>query len=275
LKAMEVGVFLSSLNVGDVLACLEKAGEMGFKVAQLPPLAAEWRNGPKTQGLIDAVKGSGIEIFSICAGYEGESYADIETVRRTVGLLPISKRPERIVATKEHADIAAAVGAKMVTTHVGVVPSDATTAEYKGLVAATAEVAADCARKGLLLGLETGQEPPEEMLVFMEAVAAENLRINFDPANMILYGSGEPIAALEMLKEHVAGVHVKDGLPPTEPGKLGTEVPLGEGNVGMERYIAHLKAMNYGGPLIIEREAGEDRVGDIARGKELLERLRG
>jgi sugar phosphate isomerase/epimerase len=102
--------------------------------------------------------------------------------------------------------------------------------------------------------LETGQEPAEELLAFFEDAARPNLRINFDPANMILYGSGEPIEAFRLLRKHVISVHGKDGdwPDPAHPGSLGTERPLGSGSVNIRRFMATLKETGYTGPVYVE-----------------------
>jgi sugar phosphate isomerase/epimerase len=119
-----------------------------------------------------------------------------------------------------------------------------------------------------------GQETAEELLAFIRAVDRPNLGINFDPANLILYGKDRPIEALESVKDHVVSCHCKDGVWPTEEGQLGSEMPLGQGQVDVPAFVAKLKAIGYAGPLTIEREAGDDRIGDILRGKALLESLR-
>jgi hypothetical protein len=112
------------------------------------------------------------------------------------------------------------------------------------------------------------------MLRFIADVKCTNVRVNFDPANMVLYGSGEPIEALSKLAEYVVTVHCKDGKPPAEKDKLGVEVPLGQGDVGMDRFIAKLKEIGYPGPLVIEREiSGEQQIADVRAGIELLKRL--
>jgi sugar phosphate isomerase/epimerase len=112
------------------------------------------------------------------------------------------------------------------------------------------------------------------MREFIEATKNPNVKVNFDPANMILYGSGDPKEAVLILGKYLVHTHAKDGLWPKESGKLGTEVPLGEGQVGFEKYMANLKSTGYKGPLIIEREAGDQRIADIKKAKALLERLR-
>jgi sugar phosphate isomerase/epimerase len=107
--------------------------------------------------------------------------------------------------------------------------------------------------------LETGQETADDLVVFIQDVGRNNLFINFDPANMILYGTGEPIAALKKVGRYVKSVHCKDGKWAKNPGKeWGQEVALGEGDVGMENYLRTLKEIGYDGPLTIEREIPQE-----------------
>ena len=130
---------------------------------------------------------------------------------------------------------------------------------------------------GQTFALETGQEPAPVLLEFFRDVNRANLRINFDPANMILYGTGDPIEALGVLAEHVVSVHAKDGQWPPKgvAGALGAERPLGQGDVGMERFVAKLKQIGYTNPLNIERETPDhqERLRDIAGAVKLLRSL--
>ena len=135
------------------------------------------------------------------------------------------------------------------------------------------EVAAIFAGHGVDLLMETGQEPAEELRSFLEDLNAANVHVNFDPANMILYGAGDPIEAVRVLREHIRHVHVKDATASARPGvDWGEEVPFGSGQVGASRFLAALKEIGYAGPLAIEREAGIDRMGDAAKAIELLQR---
>src|SRR5205807_10625041 len=112
------------------------------------------------------------------------------------------------------------------------------------------------ARNGQAFALETGQERPQVLADFIRAGDRPNLRVNFDPANMILYGSGDPVDALRLLAPWVISVHMKDGdwPPPGDPTALGKERPLGQGAVGVERFIAALREIGFRGSLNIERE---------------------
>jgi len=271
MKEREVGVFLSSMAIPEPLNAIAKARELGLKVVQIGWLPAEFYESAGQEKLRLCLKENEIEASAVCAVYENENYADMAAVAKTVGLTNPETLPERMAHTKRCAVLAKHLGAKIVTTHIGVMPEDANSKAYRDLVSTVRDIADFCGSRGLIFAMETGQETAEEMLQFINNVGRNNLKINFDPANMILYGTGGPLEAVEVLKKHVAHVHVKDGLSPTEQGKLGTEVPLSQGEVGIREYVEKLVKIGYKGPLIIEREAGDDRIGDIGRGKKLLE----
>lgn len=218
-------------------------------------------------------------LVTVFAAYTGESYTDIPTVERTVGFIPRETRSQRVARTKEISHFAAALGAPSIACHIGFVPEDETNADYIEVREAVRDICDHAAHHGQNFALETGQEPAEVLLRFFKDVNRPNLRINFDPANMILYGTGDPIEALKLLAPHVDSVHCKDGdWPPKDvPGALGSERPLGKGSVGIDRFVATLREVGFRGPLNIEREAEnqEERIRDIREAVGLLRRLRG
>ncbi|MDE3194949.1 MAG: sugar phosphate isomerase/epimerase, partial [Acidobacteriota bacterium] len=169
------------------------------------------------------------------------------------------------------------LGAPGVATHIGFVPEDTAHPDYLAVRDMVRRLCDAAAAQGLTFALETGQEPADVLLRFLRDVDRSNLGINFDPANMILYGTGDPVEALGKLAPHVLSVHCKDGdWPPRDcPDALGEERALGEGSVGIERFLAALRSAGYKGPLVIEREASdpERRIGDIRKAVELLKRL--
>lgn len=270
---MQVGVLLSSLGLADPLEALKQAGEMGMGVVQIGSMAPSCYRSDFAALFGAALATHAIRASAICAAYEAESYADMAAVARTVGLTNPHTLPQRIAHTKRCVDFGSQVGAPILTTHVGVMPQDPGCPAYRRLLDTVRRVADYCAAAGMSFALETGQETAEALSEFISAVGRGNVGVNFDPANMVLYGTGRPIQAVAALAPHVMHVHVKDGLYPEQEGDLGTEVPLGEGEVDIEQYIVALRAIGYHGPLIIEREAGCDRVGDIGRGKALVERF--
>lgn len=225
---------------------------------------AEWEPGDFT-------------ILTVFAAYDGEDYADIPTVQRTVGFIPPATREARGKRTLEISDFARDLGVKSIACHIGCVPEDTNHPDYVGVRELVRRICDHAAKAGQTFALETGQEPADTLLRFIRDVDRPNLRINFDPANMILYGSGDPIDALRAVGNLVVSVHAKDGdWPPADkPGALGVERPLGKGAVGMERFVRALREIGYTGPMNVEREIEDQkqRLADIAGGIALLRSL--
>jgi sugar phosphate isomerase/epimerase len=200
-------------------------------------------------------------ITAVFAAYDGESYADIPTVQNTVGFIPPATREAREKRTYEVVDITAALGVPIFACHIGFVPADHNDPAYAPVREMVRRICEYCAAKGVIFALETGQEPAEALLHFLEDIDRPNLKLNFDPANLVLYGTSEPIAALKLVGKHVVSVHCKDGNWPDKgkPGSLGTEMPLGEGAVNIGRFVETLKQVGYTGALTIEREVALDQ----------------
>ncbi len=270
MASMAIGALISTRD--DLAGRLQRLKDAGFQCVQLvsPPEAEV--AGPRSQEIAEMVKASGLPVTSVAAVYEGESYADVAAVRATVGLLPPETRAARVEHTKRCGDFAHAVGAPNLTSHIGYIPEDCDHPDYGALVKALQEICDYLAPRGQSFCLETGQESAELLRGFIGEVGRDNLKVNFDPANMIMYGTGDPIAALDVLAPWVAGVHCKDGVWPKAAGQLGEERKLGEGDVGIERFLVKLKEIGYQGPLIIEREIpGEQQMVDFLAAKKLLE----
>ena len=157
---------------------------------------------------------------------------------------------------KAVSDVASKLGIDSIACHIGFVPHSKDDGLYEQIRATTLDLCRYCHANGQRFTLETGQEPAQVLLRFMQDVHHPGLRINFDPANMILYGTGDPVEALGQLGEYVISVHCKDGDWPAmdQPAALGEEKPIGEGKVDFPAYIAKLKEIGYRGVLAIERE---------------------
>jgi L-ribulose-5-phosphate 3-epimerase len=215
-------------------------------------------------------------VAAVCS-YSGEDYADVPTVQTTVGLVPQKTRAERVARTKAVSDVARGLGIESVAFHIGFVPEDPAEALYAEVRDVARDICDHCGKNGQSFTLETGQEPAQVLLRFIEDVDRPNLKINFDPANMILYGTGDPIEALDVLAKRMLSVHCKDGdwPPRDEPLALGKERPLGEGSVDMPRFIEKLKEIGYRGVLTIEREGVDEerQAGDIRKAVALLMKL--
>jgi L-ribulose-5-phosphate 3-epimerase len=228
-----------------------RCGQLGLRGDLDLSIAPAWK-----QSLADA----DFSITGVSAAYTGEDYADVPTVERTVGFIPLDTRAERERRTYQVSDFAAAIGAKGIATHIGFVPHDPSHQNYIAVRELVRRICDYAAKYNQTFALETGQETAPVLLDFIRDVNRTNLGINFDPANMILYGTGDPIHALGVLGEHVFSVHCKDGdwPPNNDPTALGKERPLGSGAVGIERFLAKLTEIGYKGSLTIERE-GVDR----------------
>lgn len=270
-----IGIFTS---VGAGLgAGLETVVSLGVHTVQLHTPHGPDRAPDRVAQFKRQFADAGVQVTVVFAGFEGESYADIPTVQATVGLVPEATRAARLAETKEIADFAARLGCDTVGMHIGFVPEDASDPRYTAVVKAAQEVCDYCQRHGQRFNLETGQERADVLLRFFEDVGRENLGINFDPANLILYGTDEPIPALRMVGKHVRSVHCKDAKRQAGVGGgwAGVEVPLGHGDVNIPLFLRTLKELGYFGPLTIEREiSGEQQKKDIAEAIALLQRLR-
>ena len=277
MQTWPIGVF-ASVDAG-LGVHLDVARELKIPTVQLHAPHKTSRTEKAAREFLDRAKDAGVALTVVFGGFEGESYADIPTTARTVGLVPEATRAERLKEMKEISDFAKFLGCNAVALHIGFVPERGTES-YNGVLAATRELLDHVARNGQHLNLETGQESAEHLLEFIADVDRDNLFINFDPANMILYGTGEPIAALKRVGSLVRSIHCKDAkwAAPAERGKSwGTEVALGDGDVGMENYLRTLKVIGYTGPLTIEREIPHDRdrqKADIGHAVRLLTELR-
>lgn len=273
LEPMAIGVML---GVGESPEeSLKKVLEVGVTNAQMGRPPDAWLKPAKAAQLKKMIKKSGLTVTTVFCGFDGERYDDIPTVQQTVGLVPKSTRAARVKKARQIADFAKILGVKNVAAHIGFVPEDHADPDYKEIVRTVGQFADHLKKNRQNLCLETGQETGECLLRFIQDVKRSNVKVNFDPANMILYGSGEPIPALKLVGKYVAGVHAKDGIWPTEKDKLGTEVPLGKGKVNIPRFVQTLADLGYKGPLTIEREiTGDQQKKDIVKARKLLERIR-
>ena len=272
---MPLGVFTS---VGAGLgASIDQLLELGVHTVQVHAPGPAERTRARAEEIADLFAQAGVRVTLVFCGYPGESYKSIPIVRDTVGLVPAATRAERVEQTKQIAQFAAWLGAPGIGVHVGFISEDWESPEFAGTVDTVAEVADYCSERDLTVNLETGQETADTLLRVLETVDRPNLSVNFDPANMILYGSGEPLEALRKVGRYVKSCHCKDATWSDRPGETwGLEVPLGKGDVGIPAFIATLKDLGYSAPLTIEREiSGARQIADIKAGTELLRQIKG
>src|SRR5260370_38474799 len=217
-----------------------------------------------------------IEATCLVGGGPGREAWDFYDGPLTIGLVPRETREARIAHIKKASDFAKQCAIAAVQTHCGFIPENPNDPVYKETVAALREVAGYCKRNGQNFRYETGQETPITLVRAIQDVGLDNQGVNFDLANLILYGRANLDDAIELLGPYVQGIHAKDGLLPTNPRKLGEEVPIGKGKVDFPRIITRLKELNYRGAVTIEREiSGPQQVEDVRAAKAYLEKLIG
>ena len=275
-KKWPIGVFASvdkELGVVLDLAC-----EVGVGTIHLRAPSRRARSVEATSELSQRLLSLGLKVTVVFAGFEGENYADLPTVKQTVGLVPASTRQERLAELKSIIDFTQLLEVDAIGLHLGFIPHNAAAPEFAALVETMSDVCQFAEKKGIHVHLETGQEPADVLLEFLRAVDRQNLFVNFDPANMILYGSGEPISALRKIGQYLRSVHCKDANWSDRPGETwGREMPLGEGAVDFAEYLQTLDFLGYTGPLTIEREIPcepERQRAEIVRAIDLLNEVK-
>jgi sugar phosphate isomerase/epimerase len=202
----------------------------------------------------------------------GEDYSSLESIRRTGGVAVDGTWEANRLAANANALVANDLGVRLVTFHAGFIPHDRVSAGYTMLVDRVRRVAAPFVERGIAVALETGQETAPALLELLTRLDNPGIGVNFDPANMILYGMGDPVAALRSLAPQVRQLHVKDALPSRRVGEWGLEVPAGEGAVDWHALFGVMRASGLAVDLVIEREAGDRRVEDVRQAAALVRR---
>ncbi|MEE8155114.1 MAG: sugar phosphate isomerase/epimerase [Phycisphaerales bacterium] len=252
----------------ELVRSLRRVGIRSVQLA-LGPLIQE----PTVWGsAIRDLRHDGIEIVSGMMAMSGEDYSTLESIARTAGVRLDETWPANLGHVEAVVSLAADEGLDLVTFHSGFIPEDRDDPERAKLLERLRIVAGIFADRQLRLGFETGQETAQTLVDALDDLGCPNVGVNFDPANMILYGKGDPIDALRLLGPHVVQVHVKDAVPTTTPGTWGTEVPVGEGAVDWQAFFEVALALDPPVNFIIEREAGEDRTDDIGAARDLIAR---
>jgi sugar phosphate isomerase/epimerase len=272
-----IGVF-TSVDAG-LGVNMDVAQELAIPTMHLHCPHPENRTEDAAKAFLDRSQAAGMTATVVFSGFEGETYESIQRTAETVGIVPEGLRAKRAEEFRTVSDFTKWIGCDVVGFHIGFVP-DRSTDSYRDLIKVTQSLLDYVQDNGQNMHLETGQESAEHLLDFIADVDRDNLFINFDPANMILYGTGDPIDALKKVGHLVRSVHCKDATwaaPEVRGVEWGAEVALGEGDVGMETYLRTLDEIGYTGPLTIEREIPHDperQKADIGKAVEVLVNLR-
>jgi sugar phosphate isomerase/epimerase len=271
LSAEKIAVCSWSLQPGDLADLLRKLELTGISRVQLA-LDPVRENAEAWPNLKPALQQAGITLVSGMFGCVGEDYSTPDSIRRTGGIAPDSTWNENLTRIRAAAELASQLQLKLVTFHAGFLPHDESDPNFSKMLERLSTGAKIFADRHIALGLETGQETAAALASILKKVNAPNLRVNFDPANMLLYDKGDPVEALRRLAPWISQVHVKDARRPRTPETWGEEVPAGTGEVDWPGFFGALKEMNFAGNCVIEREAGSQRVADVQTAKALIER---
>lgn len=261
-------------DAGHMAAMME---ELGVRKLQLG-LVPHRDDAGLVDGVPEALARIGARVVSGMFGTVGEDYTTMETIRRTGGIVPDEHWETNQQVARKAAAKARELGLPLVSFHAGFLPHDMESAGFRKLADRIEVVAGIFGDQGIDLLFETGQETADDLWSFfdhIEARGVSNLGVNFDPANMILYDKGDPIEALRRLLPRVRSIHIKDAVRTVTPGEWGAEAIVGEGQVDWPAFIRTLAEGGYTGDLLVEREWGDDRVGDARKAIETIARAMG
>jgi L-ribulose-5-phosphate 3-epimerase len=266
-----VGVCSWSLQVASIAELVRLMGELGVNAVQIAcgdPHHASWDEGDDMPA---AALASGLTLTGAMLGFPGEDYTTPQTIQNTGGFGNSADRAERLDRLRWGVERTVALGLTDLTLHAGFLPEvgDPGRSAMLDTLAKAGRIAQE---KGVTLAFETGQESAELLRTTLDDLKAPNLKVNFDPANMLLYDMGDPIRAVEILGPDIQSVHVKDANRPTTRGAWGEEVPLGAGQVNIREFLRALDRIGYDGPLMVEREVGDQagRFRDIRHGLDVI-----
>lgn len=263
---------LQPTDPSDLVAKLARVGVTRVQLALDPISQGAW---PEIE-TFNRLAGAGVAVASGMIGMKGEDYSTLDSIARTGGVRLDQHWAFNLDNARRGAAIAARHAIGLVTFHAGFIPHHPGP-ERDVMIRRLREIADIFDGRGVHVGFETGQESADTLLDALRELDRPHVGVNFDPANMLLYGMGDPIAALAKLAPRVVQVHIKDAVAAATPGVWGEEVVVGEGRVPWDRFIATLSDSGLLGAaggvgMMIEREAGEQREHDIAAARTRLQR---
>ncbi len=271
---LALGVCSWSLQVTSIPELNKLLAELGVNATQIAcgdPHHAAWEEGDE---MPSAALAADFIMTGAMLGFPGEDYTTPQTIKATGGFGPVHLRSARMETLKWALDRTKSLGLSDLMLHAGFLP-DPNDPDRKPFLDTLALAGQLAEAQGITLAFETGQESAQLLRQTLDDLKAPNLKVNFDPANMLLYDMGDPIQAVQILGPDIRSVHVKDARRPTTPGTWGEEVPLGEGEVDIPRYLKALQDVGYTGPLMVEREVGDQasRKRDIGKGIDYLREI--
>lgn len=270
LRPLSIGVCSWSLKVTSIPELKDAMHRLGINVVQIAcgdPHHARWDEG---DAMPVVAKAAGFHMSGAMLGFPGEDYTTPQTIERTGGFGDPALRAERLEIATWGIERTRQLGLTDLTLHAGFIPEigDPGRSSFLDTLTSLAALAGD-----VTIAFETGQESAALLRRTLDDLKCPNLKVNFDPANMLLYDKDDPLKAIEILAPDIRSVHMKDARRPTVKGQWGEEVPLGEGETNTAAVIQALSRIGYRGPLVIEREMGtkEERFRDIEHGVRFIQ----
>ena len=258
---------LQPASASQLVERLEPTGATYVQLALDPLRTGAW---PEADAL-ETLRAAGVQVLSGMVETAGEDYSTLESIRETGGLRPDATWDVNREAASANAKLARRMGLDLISFHAGFLPEEPGDPEREKLVGRLREFVDRFAAEGVRCAFETGQESAPTLAAFLEELDHESIGVNFDPANMLLYDKGDPVEALALLSPWVRQIHVKDANRTRTPGTWGEEVPAGTGEVDWDGFFDVVAARGLDVDLVIEREAGDARVADIATARALVD----
>lgn len=270
---MKVGVLVDITE--DYRGKIMDAKRCGFDFGQLAIWDMDFyteENAKALKALLDEID---FKAISLWCGWSGPVKWSYPEKYQTLGLVPDWLRNRRLNELKKGAEFARMLGVDHITTHAGYFPDDPNHPTYKAIVYALRELCSELQKYGQRFSFETGEELPVSLGMMMTEIGLDNVGVNFDPANLYSSGRANPEDAMDLLGDHIFGMHAKDGYPPRFGAPSGGQVQLGQGKVNFKSLITKLKEHGYDGDIVIEREIpyGEERNNQIKESKIYLEKI--
>lgn len=272
----KIGVVIVLRPETDVDSEFKKVHDLGCNCCQVSVWDTSLYTDVTAERLSRASKEYGVEISTLWAGWSGPAEWNFTGGPMTLGIVPEAYRMRRAEEIVRGAEFAARLGVKRVATHVGFLPENINDPNYYGVIAILRYVVKKCKELGVCFLFETGQETPITLLRVIEELGSDNVGINMDTANLILYGKANSADAITVFGKYVMDTHIKDGFYPTTGKSLGREVKVGEGLANIPEVVKRLREYGYQGNYIIEREiSGEQQAKDICDTVDYLEKILG
>lgn len=275
MKTYPIGVLIPFGANTDIEHEFQKAKDLELESCQLCIWDSTlYENREYAERIRTTAEKMNFTVSALWAGWSGPCEWNFTGGPATIGLVPEAYRAMRLNELKAASDFAEWIGVNKMITHVGFIPENPDHPDFNGVVTALRWLCGYMKKKGQTFLFETGQETPVTMLRTIQAIGTGNLGINFDTANLILYGKANPLDALDVFGKYVMNTHIKDGLFPTDGMELGKQMPVGEGRADVEGVIRKLTALGYNGPMTIEREiSGDQQIKDIKNTRDMLREI--